>query len=236
MLSPRGRRTERGKRRVIAILREAIVVCPSGGTVLVVVLLWYLVKVVRLRGPIDWAQSAHRFSAYERDKGVRRVLNATALVVAFYLSTEMLSSSAYAQRHNCTEALWWYLVIVGTCTLCGYQFLVLRYVSVFSGGVVELCSVEVVWELGTKSLMVPGMGLQLCGLQVWCWLVSTILWLVLVERQLDLSSVTARLGAVVVCPGGDTVLVVVLLWYLVEVGLAVYVVCRGVVADLYHQQ
>ncbi|MQM23336.1 hypothetical protein Taro_056400 [Colocasia esculenta] len=37
------------------------------------------------------------------------------------------------------------------------------------------------------------MGLQLCGLQVWCWLVSTVLWLVLVERQLDLSSLTARL-------------------------------------------
>ncbi|MQL70747.1 hypothetical protein Taro_003064 [Colocasia esculenta] len=39
------------------------------------------------------------------------------------------------------------------------------------------------------------MGQQLCGLQVWCWLVSTILWLycVLVEWQLDLSSVTARL-------------------------------------------
>ncbi|MQL78288.1 hypothetical protein Taro_010705 [Colocasia esculenta] len=29
--------------------------------------------------------------------------------------------------------------------------------------------------------------------EVWCWLVSTLLWLVLVERQLDLSSVTARL-------------------------------------------
>ncbi|MQM09834.1 hypothetical protein Taro_042713 [Colocasia esculenta] len=29
------------------------------------------------------------------------------------------------------------------------------------------------------------MGLQQCGLQVWCWLVSTILWLVFVERQLD---------------------------------------------------
>ncbi|MQM21128.1 hypothetical protein Taro_054162 [Colocasia esculenta] len=37
----------------------------------------------------------------------------------------------------------------------------------------------------------------MCGLQVWCWLISTILWLVLVERQLDLSSVTARLRGVV---------------------------------------
>ncbi|MQM15456.1 hypothetical protein Taro_048403 [Colocasia esculenta] len=29
--------------------------------------------------------------------------------------------------------------------------------------------------------------------RLWCWLVSTVLWLVVVERQLDLSSVTARL-------------------------------------------
>ncbi|MQM01694.1 hypothetical protein Taro_034452 [Colocasia esculenta] len=37
------------------------------------------------------------------------------------------------------------------------------------------------------------MDLQLCGLQVWCWLVSTVLWLVILERQLDLSFVIARL-------------------------------------------
>ncbi|MQL77188.1 hypothetical protein Taro_009603 [Colocasia esculenta] len=45
------------------------------------------------------------------------------------------------------------------------------------------------------------MDLQLCGLQVWYWLVSTALWLVLVERQLDLSSLTARLrgGVVELC-------------------------------------
>ncbi|MQL76126.1 hypothetical protein Taro_008497 [Colocasia esculenta] len=49
--------------------------------------------VVRLCGPADWAQSAHRFSACERDRGVCHVLNTTALVVAFYLPTEMRSSS-----------------------------------------------------------------------------------------------------------------------------------------------
>ncbi|MQL70249.1 hypothetical protein Taro_002567, partial [Colocasia esculenta] len=48
-------------------------------------------------------------------------------------------------------------------------------------------------ELGPESLKVSGMNLQLCGLQTWCWLVSTVPWLVVVERQLDLSSVTARL-------------------------------------------
>ncbi|MQM05553.1 hypothetical protein Taro_038366 [Colocasia esculenta] len=40
-------------------------------------------RVVRLGGPPDWAQSAHRFC--ECDRGVHRVLNATALVVAFLL-------------------------------------------------------------------------------------------------------------------------------------------------------
>ncbi|MQM14391.1 hypothetical protein Taro_047322 [Colocasia esculenta] len=48
-------------------------------------------------------------------------------------------------------------------------------------------------ELGPESLKVPGLGLQLCGLQEWCWLVSTVLDLVEVERQLDLSSMAARL-------------------------------------------
>ncbi|MQL91740.1 hypothetical protein Taro_024356 [Colocasia esculenta] len=42
--------------------------------------------------------------------------------------------------------------------------------------------------------------------KVWCWLVSTVPWLVLVERQLDLSSVTARLrgSSCVVLSGLDT--------------------------------
>ncbi|MQL83153.1 hypothetical protein Taro_015633 [Colocasia esculenta] len=48
-------------------------------------------------------------------------------------------------------------------------------------------------ELGPESLKVSNLGLQLCGLQEWCWLVSTILDPVEVEQQLDLSSVAARL-------------------------------------------
>ncbi|MQM06133.1 hypothetical protein Taro_038953 [Colocasia esculenta] len=48
-------------------------------------------------------------------------------------------------------------------------------------------------ELRPGSLEVSGMGLRLCGPQVWCYLVSIVVWLVLVERQLDLSSVAARL-------------------------------------------
>ncbi|MQM05042.1 hypothetical protein Taro_037848 [Colocasia esculenta] len=45
---------------------------------------------------------------------------------------------------------------------------------------------------------------------VWCWLVSTVLWLVLVERQLDLSSVTVRLrdSSCVVLSGLDTCLII----------------------------
>ncbi|MQM14268.1 hypothetical protein Taro_047197 [Colocasia esculenta] len=123
-------------------------------------------------------------SGYECDRGVCCVLNAAALVVVFYLPTEMRSS-----------------------------------------------------ELGLESLKVPGMGLQLCGLHMWCWLFSTVLWLycVVVERQLDPSSVTARLRGgscvvlsglvevlpVVVCPGGGMILVVVSLWYLVVAGVEV---------------
>ncbi|MQL68966.1 hypothetical protein Taro_001277 [Colocasia esculenta] len=41
--------------------------------------------VVRLCGLADWAQSAHRFFACERDRSMRRVRNVTALVVVFLL-------------------------------------------------------------------------------------------------------------------------------------------------------
>ncbi|MQM07392.1 hypothetical protein Taro_040233 [Colocasia esculenta] len=84
-------------------------------------------------------------------------------------------------------------------------------------------------KLRPESLKVQGMGLQLCGLQVWCWLVSTILWLVLVERQLDLLSLTARLR--VVCSGGGTIVFVVLWWYLVEVGGVVELCSEEVVCQ-----
>ncbi|MQM15550.1 hypothetical protein Taro_048498, partial [Colocasia esculenta] len=39
------------------------------------------------------------------------------------------------------------------------------------------------------------MGLRQCDPQEWCWLVSTVSCLVLVERQLDLTSMAARLGS-----------------------------------------
>ncbi|MQM01255.1 hypothetical protein Taro_034004 [Colocasia esculenta] len=42
-------------------------------------------RLVRLGGPPGWAQSTHRFFACERDRGVRRVLNATAVGVALLL-------------------------------------------------------------------------------------------------------------------------------------------------------
>ncbi|MQM13857.1 hypothetical protein Taro_046784, partial [Colocasia esculenta] len=58
-------------------------------------------------------------------------------------------------------------------------------------------------ELGPESLKVPGMGLQLCGLQVWCWLVEVL--------------------PVVVCLCGSTILVVDPWWYLMLVGT--YTLC-----------
>ncbi|MQL75021.1 hypothetical protein Taro_007387 [Colocasia esculenta] len=39
---------------------------------------------------------------------------------------------------------WWYLAVVGTYTLSGYLFLMVRHVPTFSGVEVELYSVEVV--------------------------------------------------------------------------------------------
>ncbi|MQM01590.1 hypothetical protein Taro_034348 [Colocasia esculenta] len=45
-----------------------------------------------------------------------------------------------------TEFPWWYLVVVGSCTLCGYLFLVVHCVPIFPSSVVELCSVEVMWD------------------------------------------------------------------------------------------
>ncbi|MQM11985.1 hypothetical protein Taro_044897, partial [Colocasia esculenta] len=65
----------------VALRFDPFEVCHGVGTVVVVV----FARVVRLGGLPDWAQSAHRFSACERDSGVRRVLNATALGVAFTL-------------------------------------------------------------------------------------------------------------------------------------------------------
>ncbi|MQL97946.1 hypothetical protein Taro_030642 [Colocasia esculenta] len=49
---------------------------------------------------------------------------------------------------------------------------------------------------------------------------SSLNFTAVMERQLDLSSLTARLR-VVVCPGGGTVVFVVLWWYLVEVDVEV---------------
>ncbi|MQL80618.1 hypothetical protein Taro_013054, partial [Colocasia esculenta] len=53
--------------------------------------------IVRLGGSSDWAQSAHRFSACERDRGMCHVQNAMALGVAFLLP--LLSSRRLHARH-----------------------------------------------------------------------------------------------------------------------------------------
>ncbi|MQL96955.1 hypothetical protein Taro_029638, partial [Colocasia esculenta] len=48
-------------------------------------------------------------------------------------------------------------------------------------------------ELGPESLKVLVMDLWLCSPQEWCWLVSTVSWLHVVEQQLNLSSMATRL-------------------------------------------
>ncbi|MQM21266.1 hypothetical protein Taro_054303, partial [Colocasia esculenta] len=168
-------------------------------------------------GVEDWAQSTHWFTVYECDCDERRVMNATALGVAF-LKPLFGGRRLHARRVS----------RVGRLTDIGLGKATTSYIVFRRFGVLEQffshCE-DVAWsggdavpwlvcvffaktywspaspvfpvphfrELVPESLRVPGMGLQLGGLQVWCWLVSTVLWLVLVERQLDLSSVTARL-------------------------------------------
>ncbi|MQL81775.1 hypothetical protein Taro_014228 [Colocasia esculenta] len=81
-------------------------------------------------------------------------------------------------------------------------------------------------ELGPESLKVLGMGLQLCGLQVWCSLVSTAGWL-----TLDSLVEVLPVG---VCLRGGIVVVVVPWWYLVVVGdqLLWWFACEAVLGIL----
>ncbi|MQM08645.1 hypothetical protein Taro_041499 [Colocasia esculenta] len=61
-------------------------------------------------------------------------------------------------------------------------------------------------------------GLSWYGGTVKVGLHSSLALLVVVEQQLDLTSVTARLRAVEVCPGVGTIVFVFQWWYLVVVG------------------
>ncbi|MQL81533.1 hypothetical protein Taro_013986 [Colocasia esculenta] len=59
-------------------------------------------KVVRLCGSAGWAQSAHKFFVYERDRAWRRVLNVMALVVTFWLPPRC-SLHLHARSVSCTR-------------------------------------------------------------------------------------------------------------------------------------
>ncbi|MQM02321.1 hypothetical protein Taro_035087 [Colocasia esculenta] len=77
------------------------------------------------------------------------------------------------------------------------------------------------------------MDLQLCVCRCGVSWSPQLFDFFLVERQLDLSSVTARLrGVEVVVVRYDLPLIV----FYPSLGLAVYLVCSGVVSDMYHQQ
>ncbi|MQL94097.1 hypothetical protein Taro_026749 [Colocasia esculenta] len=120
---------------LLAIISESrfdlFELCPGVGTVVAAIvacgvpewwhsfgygwfLCWYLVvigvaRVVRLGGPLGWAQSAHRFSTCELDRGMRRVLNATTLVVAFLLP---VLSALLDQGGSCCGVSWRFEVLV----------------------------------------------------------------------------------------------------------------------------
>ncbi|MQM13526.1 hypothetical protein Taro_046451, partial [Colocasia esculenta] len=213
------------------------------------------VEVGRLGGPADWAQSAHRFSAYERDKGLRCVLNATALVVTFLLlmfwvvfcmcaacrtlgqhadvdlvkamPNSVAFSALCSAKGACCGVLlgystaWWcFWRVLSARTMRGAGEMPIDYRFLHSsrrqrnehGNRVGLSFRVVCKEVPEKGFRIRVFACE--------------------ERQLDLTSVTARLSGsscvvlsglveflpVVVCPGGGTILVVDPWWYLVVVG------------------
>ncbi|MQL90426.1 hypothetical protein Taro_023017, partial [Colocasia esculenta] len=238
----------RGSSCVVLSRGLAVVVCPGGGTILVMVSLWYLVvvgvevdlcsvgvcgmtfHVLCFYSSSNWAQSAHRFSACEHDKGVCRVLNATALVVVFCLPTEMRSSSACmprvaprsAEQSSASSAR------LGEAT--AVDFRAIRS----SGGVFGALSPRgrlMEWGRGCAVVgsRVLREGVVLVGLHcsLACACGATVGPFV---RDCE----TERGLAVVVCPGGGTILVVVSLWYLMVVGVEVDLCSVGVCGMTFH--
>ncbi|MQM04133.1 hypothetical protein Taro_036925 [Colocasia esculenta] len=148
-------------------------------------------RVVRLGGPPDWAQSAHRFSACERDRGVRRILNATGLVVAFLLPLLGGHCLHGCRVSHARQSAFQGELLRGSFgrfeVLVEYSVRSRREDVVWSGGnaegssifaffvkcgTVEVCVVFLdtltpVFELevGPESLKVTGMGLQCVRLQ-----------------------------------------------------------------------
>ncbi|MQM02127.1 hypothetical protein Taro_034891 [Colocasia esculenta] len=124
-------------------------------------------------------------------QGTHRVLNTTALVVVFMLPL-FGGLRLHGYRVSCTgqsadvglgKATVSYVTFKSRCRAASRLMVFLtcsrREDIAWSGGDAVPCVVSVFF------------------VRVWCWLISTVLWLVLVERQLDLSSMTARLRVVV---------------------------------------
>ncbi|MQM21620.1 hypothetical protein Taro_054663, partial [Colocasia esculenta] len=215
----------------------------------------------------SWAQSAHRSYACERNKGLRRVLNAIALVVAFRLPLfgglrlhgSRVSCAGQSADVSLGKATTSY-VVFSSRHLLGQEELLRSSLGRF--GILEWVLArshleDVAWSGGDTvpcsvcTFFMKEWACRVCDLQVWCWLVSTVLCLVLVERQLEISSVTTRLrgsSCVVlsgldagvmnqssVCPGVGTVVVVVCERRLIGCGLT-HVVCPivGIVVSWFY--
>ncbi|MQM10996.1 hypothetical protein Taro_043897 [Colocasia esculenta] len=191
-----------------------IVVCPGGGTVLVVVSWWYLVEVVLgvafgLRPHSSLHLHVRRVSRAGRhaDVGLGK---ATPYYVTFKLTRHVRLLDR--DMSGCCDQKATVAYVATTVERACGVLLVERAVSILF-----------TWELGPESLKVPGMGLQLCGLQsVLVWWCRSVLTRALPLMVACVCDSLVEVLPVVVCPGGGTVLVVVSWWYLVEVGTLFY--------------
>ncbi|MQM15127.1 hypothetical protein Taro_048066 [Colocasia esculenta] len=191
VVSPRGRRTERGKRRVVIglrVLQEVgpfvrdceterlvevlpVVVCPGGGTVLVMVPMWYFVVVGSTRGwcPEHGHAGGEVFftffglvqlkvgSAYELSSLSHLKLN---VVHRRIHGRRDLKGDVCVRRVSASMVyLWW---LGNECARGWKTDTSRRHWSPAS----PVFPVSHFRELRLESLKVLGMGLQLCGLQV----------------------------------------------------------------------
>ncbi|MQM18615.1 hypothetical protein Taro_051612 [Colocasia esculenta] len=162
-----------------------------------------------------WAQRAHKFSICERDRGWRRVLNATALGVAFWLpprSGLRLHVRRVSRVGRPAD------VNHGKVTAFSVTFRSRRYVSSVLGTLTPVFELYVRTYWAPASLVFPvshfrelGSLALLCGCGA---AVGPFIRDYEIERLVEVLPV-------VVCPGGGTILVIDPWWYLMVVGVEV---------------
>ncbi|MQM07588.1 hypothetical protein Taro_040429 [Colocasia esculenta] len=149
--------------------------------------------------PTDWAQSTHRFSAHERDKGLRRVLNVTALVVAFLLP------------------MFWVVVCMrAACRTLGWHADI---------NLLKATPYPIAFRAAVRSVRPEELAAGFCWAIRWLGGAFGVFSPRGKRREFVFFRKVGywhhELVVFVVCPGGGTVVFVVLWWYLVEVGIEV---------------